>query len=1300
MRTIAQRIALASMVFAWGQAWGQLELTRTLNWTTPAGVKNDGGQGALPVLATGEEDLERGGLPVHSEVIPLPLGSRVTGARLADAVYQPVTRAEADAWPFLSALGPEPELLAQIGLMRKQPHLVVSVTPFRRNPATGAAERLVSFRYELIEGATGSNRGGPKMNYPDNSVLASGEWYRFTVARDGVYRITHDFLRALGASTSGINSDRINVFGNHDGLLPFVNSIVVPTDLRPHAIEVVDGGDGVFGPGDHLLFYAKGPTRWSRNEDLYEHTKHVYTDSASYFIGLDIAPPVRIQALAQSTEPPTRTVTRFNDRQVIDRDLVNLIKSGRTWFGEVYDLVTTYNYSFDTPNLVADEPITLEVSVAARTFNVGAGQVQSTFSITSGNAFSGSAAVNSIPNSPTGATARMVYQAFTWYASGNSVPLSVTFNKYDPVNSVGWMNFLRLNCTRELRMSGDQLQFRSIPSAGPGEISEFVLEQAPQVQRIWDITDPASAMAIAYTSNGAQRVFRLPTETVREFIAFRDANYLTPTAVGRVPNQNLHATALPTDLVIVSPPAFLPHAQRLADRRASEGLTVRIVTPQQVFNEFSGGLRDATAIKRYMRMLYDRAADAPELMPRYLLLLGDGSYNNISLSASNQNLIPSYQTEDAMDYSRSYTSDDYFGLLDENEGEGTGDLVDIGIGRIVAHTTEQARQVVDKILGYDGLRGIPTGGGSCGNDGDGGIADWRTHVLFVSDDQTGDGFEGIIHMDQSDSLARRVERERPFLNVDKIYMDAYQQIATPGGQRYPQATTDLRDKVQKGQLIVNYVGHGGEVGWAHERLLDNTTILEWSNKDRLPLFMTATCEFSRWDDPGRTSAGEYVLLNPKGGGVALMTTTRLAYSSQNFRLANFFYDHIFETEDELGRGARIGDSFRRTKRDISTVQPTLRNHRNFSLLGDPSMRLALPRHAIRITGITDTLGAPIDTLKALSVVRVNGFVDAGDGAPLQDFNGVVVPIVYDKQTVQNTLANDGGSPFVFKVRKNVIYRGRASVTNGSFSFTFVVPKDINYQFGKGRVACYAESLSANATGYDNDPVVGGTADDVALDQSGPRIEVFLNDERFVRGGITNETPLLLAKMFDENGINTVGSSIGHDLLAVLDENTERAIVLNDLYESDLDTYKSGQVRYRFGKLADGRHTLTVKAWDTHNNSNESSTEFVVASSAELALAHVLNYPNPFTTRTEFYFEHNRPCATLDAQVQVFTVSGRLVKTLSSRLNCNGFRTEPLAWDGRDDFGDQLGRGVYVYRLSVVAPDGAKAEQFEKLVILR
>ncbi len=1241
-------------------------------------------------------DGSRNGIPFYKEIIPLQQGTMAFSAFILDAEYVRCTPEEIGKWGSDERIGQEPEVFTHVGMYRKQPQGMISIYPFRRNSTNGQLEKLVKFRLELAQ-TKGSGAGMPK-SYPAQSKLASGDWFRFTVTKDGLHRITHSFLQELGVDMQGLQSDQINIYGNHFGQLPYQNNIDRPTDLVLNAIQVNDGGDGNFGPGDEILFFASNAHRWDLVDGRFVHTKHAYSDSASYFIGIGIDPPKRVSAASLTTADPTRTVTRFNDRQFIEKDVINLMKSGRTWFGDIFDLVTTYNYNFEVPYLVPDEELTLEFTGTSRTLGISN---SSTFNVSSGGSFNTSFSITGVSGSYTNAQSKPFDQSFNFNAAGNNLPVTVTFVKHDPITSVGWMDYLRLNCRRDLRMFGDQLIFRDLESVGAGEVSEFSIDLAQNVDQIWEITDPTDVRRVEFTAEGGQKKFRVSTDSLRQFIAFRNAGYLTPVKVGRVPNQNLHSTPLGMDLVMVVPVEFTSAAQRLAERRMSEGLSVIMVTPQQIYNEFSSGSRDATAIKRYMRMLYEKAGEDPELLPDHLLLFGDGSYNNWNWSPGNQGYIPSYQTKESIVPRDCYTSDDYFGLLDDNEGEWTGDLVDIGIGRLPVNSLTMANEVVSKILNHDRLQMLTATGDVCSTTGDGGLVDWRTQVLFTSDDQQGDGLENIIHMNQSDILARRVEQEHPHLNVNKIYLDAYQQISTPGGQRYPQAATELSERVQKGSLLVNYIGHGGEVGWAHERLLDNNTILGWTNSDRLPIFMTATCEFSRWDDPARTSAGEYVLINPSGGAVALMSTTRLAYSGENFALGQKFFDHVFDQDPISGLPLTLGDIYRETKRDIATASPDVSNHRNFSLLGDPSQRLAMPRQTVKITAITDTLGSPIDTLKALSTVRITGFIDDGNGQPMADFNGQVIPMVYDKEQTVVTLQNDNApSPFVFKIRKNIIYRGKASVTNGQFSFTFVVPKDINYQFGAGRVACYAESWTTNAAGFNNDVIVGGAATDVAMDEIGPKIELFLNDENFVRGGITDESPLLVAKIFDDNGVNTVGTSIGHDLLATLDENTEQPIVLNDLYEADLDTYKSGTVRYRLSGLAEGEHKLHLKAWDVFNNSAESTTEFVVAPSAELALAHVLNYPNPFTTFTQFFFEHNRPCTTLDVQVQVFTVSGRLVKTIGSQLACNGYRSDPLPWDGRDDHGDKLGRGVYVYRLNVSTPEGEKAEKFEKLVILR
>lgn len=1305
-------LACALAISAGSATFAQTVERRTLPWVpvTVPSVATD--QKSLSVtraterpiqkeeLAVGELttevyfDMERGGLPLWMPSVAMPNGATSFQVSIDDAVYEEVPAAMLTRYPALREMGNTPQVRTHVGTQRKETVATVIIEPYKRNSSTGRIERLTQATLRVHDVVV-SGPIRPK-SYPGSSYLASGSWYRISVAADGVHRVTYSMLQQLGVDVDGLASDRINIYGNHTGMLPFVNSAQPPTDLRVNAIEMVDGGDGVFGPNDHLLFYASGPQRWAQTGQRFVHTKNVYCDSAHYFIGIDVEPAVRITGAASGSGSPTHVVTTFSERQFIERDLINLLKSGRTWFGEVFDMTTTYTYPFNVPNISQTDSATLRIVGAARTLGF---TNYSSFDLSVASALQQNFTVQGVSESYTGRYGNNFDRSYSFLSQSSLVNLSLTFNKHNPVTSVAWLDHVELNCRRHLRMADNQMAFRDLRSVAPGALAEFIVDQAQSVHRIWEITDPTQVRVVNATADGTSLRFLMNTDSLRQFIAFRNTGYLEPVPIGHVPNQNLHGTPVGVDLTIICPPEFQGAAAPLVERRMSEGLTVLMVTPQQVYNEFSSGSRDATAIKRFMRMQYDRAT-APEDLPRYLLLFGDGSYNNIQLAATNQNWIPSYQTVNVLEPDKSYATDDYYGFLDATEGEWTGDLVDIGIGRLPISSVSQASQVVAKLLRYDQTRLLSYTGSSCAANGDGGLADWRTHVLFASDDQDGDTFENTIHLGQSETLAQRVVNENALFNVDKIYLDAYQQITTPGGERYPQANLDLLEAVEKGLLLVNYIGHGGEVGWSHERFLDNTGILGWTNGDRLPLFMTATCEFTRWDDPSRTSAGEYVLLNPDGGGIGLMTTSRLAYSIQNFNLGSCFYNHVFERTEEQGRPQRLGDIYRKTKRQIAGMDPNSFNHMNFCLLGDPSLQLAMPRNGLTISAVTDTLGNQVDTLKALATVRIQGFVDNGSGGPLSDFNGVVVPTVYDKSLQQFTLANDGGNPFAYQLRKNVIYRGRATVTNGLFNFTFVVPKDINYQVGPGRVSCYAENGATTAAGFTNAPLIGSTATDVALDEVGPRVELFMNDENFVRGGITDETPLLFGRLFDENGINTVGSSIGHDLLAVIDENTEQAIVLNDLYQADMDTYKSGEVRYRLNELEEGNHTLRLKAWDVFNNSSEASTEFVVTSSEELALEHVLNYPNPFTTHTEFFFEHNRPCTNLDVQVQVFTVSGRLVKTLSRQLACEGYRSEGLAWNGLDDFGDKLARGVYVYRLNVTTPDGERAEKFEKLVILR
>jgi hypothetical protein len=508
--------------------------------------------------------------------------------------------------------------------------------------------------------------------------------------------------------------------------------------------------------------------------------------------------------------------------------------------------------------------------------------------------------------------------------------------------------------------------------------------------------------------------------------------------------------------------------------------------------------------------------------------------------------------------------------------------------------------------------------------------------------------------------------------------------------------------MKKGALIMNYLGHGSERGLAHEEILTISDIKNWDNNIRLPLFMTATCEFSRFDDVSLISAGEWVLLNPRGGGIGLFSTTRLVYSSPNYYLNREFYNYVFE-RDGQGRKYALGDVMRLTKNAIGEEL----NKLSFTLLGDPALKLSYPEYQVEMTEINGKqLAVFSDTLKALSVATVRGHVADLQGNRLEDFHGQVLPTIYDKEMTMTNLANDGGPVMEFKVQNSILFKGKASVTNGEFAFSFIVPKDIAYQVDKGKFSFYAFDSQRDAAGVNQTILFGESSGAEISDNRGPDLEVFMNDTTFVSGGITNESPTLLIRVKDDTGINTTGNGIGHDITAILNGNQQNALVLNDYYESELDDYRSGSIRYPLSQLEPGDHTIKVKVWDVVNNSSEAELSFRVVGSQEVVIDHVLNYPNPFTTHTDFYFEHNQGHQELEVLLQVYTISGKLVRSFEfvqanqTQIGPGSYRVGPIAWDGLDDFGDPIGRGTYFYRVRLRTSDGKSREAFQKLVILK
>ncbi|MEI6682656.1 MAG: type IX secretion system sortase PorU [Bacteroidota bacterium] len=1220
---------------------------------------------------------ESGMLPVFSQSFPFDPGcDSVAGIIISSAVYEEFSDPNMSLARELDKISPEIHPDHSLSVTRKKTSLLVSLVPLRRNAATGKVERLVSFTLALDitrrKQVTLLKTAAANVS---NSVLASGSWYKFAVGSSGIFRVTYDDLKKAGMNVAGIDPRNLRVYGNGGGMLPEANAARRVDDLRENAIFVSGESDGVFNPGDYLLFYGESPDSWAYNktDHLFHHQKNVYTDRNCYFITADLGPGKRLGTATSTAKPATNYVTSFEDFSFYERNDVNLIKSGRIWWdGQFFDMTTSRNYTFNIPNIDNTKPVTLIADVAGRS-TVG----NTTFVVSAQGAPLMSIGIDAITGGFEDNYAKERSGSATFNTSNPVISVNLNFVR-SSTSSVGYLHYLEINAMRLLKMAGPQMVFRSVAGTGPNNVTEFTLDGNGQNVQIWDVSNGGNILQMSTVQNGGNYSFRVETDTLRQFIAFDGSTFLAPDIIGKVANQDLHGAPV-ADYLIVTSPVFAAQAERLAAyHRLHDNMTVLVAPLDKIYNEFSSGVQDITAIRDFVRMMYNKATAGKE--PKYLLLFGDASYDFKSRTQNNTNYVPAYESVESLSPTDSFVSDDYFGLLDPDEGQSDTGSLDIGVGRFPVSSADQANKAVDKVIQY------------CSNS-DTVKNDWRNVVTFVADDQN---LGGNLFIDDSEDLAGSIDTYSKDYNIDKIYSDSYTMESTPGGPRYPDVNADINKRVEKGCLIMNYVGHGGEVGWAHERILEVPDIQNWNNIANLPVFVTATCEFSRFDDPTRTSAGEWVFLNSHGGGIALFTTTRLTYAGTNKTLLVNFYNNVFKKT--AGSYLKMGDLLVAAKNNMGSSA----NIHAFVLLGDPAIQIAYPDLNVVTTAINGhQITLTPDTLKALSEVTIAGEVRNESGQVATSFSGTIFPTVFDKSSEIWTKANQQeGPPVKFYLRKNPVYKGKVKVTNGLFQFSFLVPKDIAYQFGVGKISYYAKSPETDANGYSDNIQVGGYNNHSSLDTQGPDLALYINNRNFISGGITSENPVLLADVSDSSGVNTVGNGIGHDLTATLDNKTTTPMILNDYYVSNLDTYKSGKISYPLFGVADGPHTIVVKIWDVYNNSTEASIDFVVVSSAELAFEHLFNYPNPMKDHTTFSWESNQVNQSIDVEISIFTINGIPVKTIRERLSTNSFHMASVHWDGTQDDGQKIASGLYLYKAKLIKADGTVKGLSSKLVVIR
>ena len=1120
-------------------------------------------------------------------------------------------------------------------------------------------------------------RDGP--TFADNSILSSGAIHKVSFTESGVYKLDYNYLKDLGIDIDNINPKNLAIYTSHGKAL--AENIIEDRfdDLIESSILIKGEEDNVFNSADYILFYAKGDESWNTSNNTYNHEKNIYSDINYAFIKVKESQGKRL-GTSSSLSTTAYTSSIYNSLQRYEEDKVNLLAAftatqgtGQLWFGDRYNTVKEYDYTdkFDLTGYVLGEEIEIKLGFAGRNDE----NTSRVFLDLDGNTLDKSLArINDSGSISTNRYANYALMNLTTTINNPNGKIVVRYPFQGNDVSEGWLDYLQFIIPKALNFSGNPILISNQESVNYNNTS---LSLTGSPDHIWDVTS-LDDIKNAFLDNG--QIKYNSQDKLRLFYAFNEATAMTPTKVGVVENQNLHSID-DVELIVIYHPTFENDIERYVEHRSSFGnLNVKAININHVYNEFSGGKVDPSAIRDLAKMVYDRTDNF-----KYLLLVGDGSfdYKQLTPDIPDHNFIPAYETKESLDPIDGFPTDDFYALLDINEGTNLKGQLDIAVGRFPVKTAEEFTGLVDKLIHYDTHPDTQ--------------GDWKLKLGFAADDE-----DSGRHLTDTEDIANQTKLRHPDFNQQKIYFDAFLQESTPGGARFPDATKELNNAVFKGLLVLNYLGHGGPKGWAQERVLQVSDIQSWNNYDNIPLLITATCTFAGYDEPSVESAGEVSLLNERGGAIGLFSTTRAVFASDNKRLVSSVYDTMFTTQG--GQLQTLGEILMRGKN--KNVQDTQKiNARKFSLLGDPSMRLSVPLLNVetsKINGIS--VSEFSDTLKALEQVTIEGIITDQNNQFVSDYNGIVYPTIFDKESTLRTLANDSNSgEKSFNVIKNILFKGAATVTNGIFSFTFVVPKDINYAYGPGRISYYATNPDrVDAKGSNDEFIIGGTSNNIIQDNQGPEIQIFMNDESFVYGGITNTDPVLLIKLEDENGINVAGTSIGHDLSGTLDEDNQGTFIMNDFYEATVDNFRQGSARYPISGLESGRHSIAVKAWDVLNNSSEARSEFVVIKDGDNLLEHVLNYPNPFTTNTNFQFEHDLTSTELDILITIYTISGKVIKTIEATKYATGFRIDDIHWDGTDDFGSDIGKGVYLYKIKARSDEFnlLRESEFEKLVILK
>jgi hypothetical protein len=1101
------------------------------------------------------------------------------------------------------------------------------------------------------------------------SALSDGALFKIGVTKQGVYKLTKKNLDDLGVASASINPKEIKIYTNQGGSLPELIAESYKDDLIEMPIIIKGEEDGKFDANDEIVFYAPGVDNWisTANQPTYDFSKNIYSNSHYVFLKISSGNGKRIVP-ESLTNTATLTLNQNKVSEVYTEDKFNPLAlrsgksgAGKLWVGEFLpkNQVKDFTNSFKFSNYVPTEPLYVKAKVVGR--NNQTSNVQLTLGTKVVESYI--TQVNLDPNSYDYAKETEIFESYI----GPNPKISL---KHDCVEA--WLDYITVNYTEVLNNQRGQTIVRNGLLAN----AELVKMKLASNDATYAFDISQLDLIKAYEIKNAETIIKGGSN--KEYLLYQSGQEYTPQIIGKIANQNLHSLDK-LDMIVVYHKNFKAAAEKIVQHRIKHSkLNTKAILVDEIYNEFGSGKVDPTAIRNFIKMLYDRNPSF-----RYVLLMGDGSYDNRELltTTKNQSFIPVYESDESLNDIESFPSDDYYGLVSDNEGYNLQGALDIAVGRLTVKSEGEANNLVDKIISYD------TNPNRFG--------EWRLNSDMLADDE-----DNSLHLRDSDEIATGSALRDPIINQGKIYLDAFNQENTPGGQFYPEVNEAINANIAKGLLTMTYLGHGGPEGFAQERVVRLGDIENWNNKNTPTLFITATCQFAGYDDHTRESGGEKALINPKGGAIALFTTVRSVYADENKRLTNNVFENLYVREN--GLASTLGDIMKKAKNKTYS-DTTGTNSRKFTLLGDPAQRLALPQHNIEITKINDKPSELFnDTIGAFQTVTIEGSINDYQKNKLTNFNGSLFMTIYDKISKQTTLGNDGARPETFEMYRNILYKGQATVKNGIFTIQCIIPKDINYAVGKTRISMYAHNGVEDAGGIFSNLIVGGDKiGSISKDDKAPEMQLYMNDEKFRNGGLTNSNPKLLVKLRDDIGINITGNSIGHDITAkLIGEGVNNEYVLNDFYKVDITNFKQGVVTFGFNKLKPGKYQVVVKAWDISNNSVTDTIEFtVMGENKDNKILNIYNYPNPFIQNTRITFEHDLVDETVDIHCRIYDISGRLVADIKETRQATGNRVDGILWGGVDHIGAQLSPGLYLGQVTIEAPaiKQSRKSDFFKLI---